>query len=343
VVAVVLLEVAVRLLMPQQLTLDAPELFRPDDEIGWRHSPNVRVNIAREGRTISLCTDAHGDRVSCEPRQARACERRILVIGDSFVEALSVSWEETVWHRLERATGACVESTGVGGYGPAQYEQIARERLADGTDYDLVLLSLYQGNDFGRHADRIPEAREVARGPLRLLPAGLSRREFRDWLYPLNQWLESRSHAWIAVREVIRATVFGDFVWAIIQPSRFDAKQAEPALRAVRGVAEQANHAGAPLLVVLVPISVQVLDPRAEAYLQRRPELAGDIDMDLGSRLIVPHLQELDARVVDLLPGLRARADAGHWGRIDPHFSSQGHELWFELIRGDVEALLASR
>ena len=78
---------------------------------------------------------------------------RILVLGDSFIEALQVPLEETFSRRLEADLEAVmgkgavqVSSMGVSGYGtPSQtlyYEQAGRE-----LDPDLVLLAFYPGND----------------------------------------------------------------------------------------------------------------------------------------------------------------------------------------------------
>ena len=78
--------------------------------------------------------------------------RRVLVLGDSFVEAFEVSYEETFYARLERMaqehTKHPVEiiPMGVMGYGTAQELLWLREH---GTKFqpDLVILLLFLGND----------------------------------------------------------------------------------------------------------------------------------------------------------------------------------------------------
>ena len=143
------LELAVRLLMPQVLPVDAPQIYRPDDAIGWRRNGGVRALANTGDRDVLVCTDARGDRISCVAPHPPGCRQRILVVGDSFVEALAVPFDDTAWARLERDTGACVDVAGVGGYEPSQYLQLLRERLRDGaTRYDLVVASMFVGNDF---------------------------------------------------------------------------------------------------------------------------------------------------------------------------------------------------
>ena len=71
---------------------------------------------------------------------------------------------------------------------------------------------------------------------------------------------------------------------------------------------------------------------------------AGTSVGDLTLERIAPRLHEIsDVEVVDLLPGLRQRADQRHWGDLDPHFSPEGHALWFELVRPALEQALRER
>src|SRR5262245_8398566 len=114
------LEVLVRVFTPQVLPVAAPEIFLPDDAMGWKHAANVRVMANTGERNVEICTDAQGDRISCLAPQPADCSRRILVVGDSMVEALAIPFEQTAWAALQRVTGACVDVAGVSGYGPSQ-------------------------------------------------------------------------------------------------------------------------------------------------------------------------------------------------------------------------------
>lgn len=78
---------------------------------------------------------------------------RILVLGDSFIEALQVPLEDSFSRRLEAdlearmGRGAVqVSSMGVSGYGTAS-EVLYYERFGRDLDPDLVLLAFYPGND----------------------------------------------------------------------------------------------------------------------------------------------------------------------------------------------------
>ncbi len=166
-IGIALLEGATRVVAPQVLQRDVPDLWEPDERFGWRRRPQMQLVANTGERDVAICTDAERDRVACPPPPARACERRVLVIGDSFVEALAISWEQTAWALLEADTGACLDVAGVAAYGVAQYALPAEDRLAGDAHYDLVLVSLFVENDLTDDSRLIPKAQEVARQPLR--------------------------------------------------------------------------------------------------------------------------------------------------------------------------------
>jgi hypothetical protein len=342
-----LLEIGVRILAPQVLAQDVPDLWQQDEAIGWKHTPNARVLANTGDRDVEICTDAAGDRVSCSESARPDCARRILVVGDSYVEALAVPFEQTVWRQLESDTGACTSVAGVSGWGPSQYLAAVRARLAEpGARFDLVILSLYLGNDLTDDAEKLPPAKDVQRRPFRLLPAGFSLEALVDWVYPRNSWLESRSHAYVALRSAIRRLRDPGDVGLYGAPRALRTSQLTRLYidETARGVGLVAEAARARRAAAGGRDSVrsQVLDPSAERLLRALPALAGDVDMDLASRELVPRLQAVAGagRVVDLLPILRARPDPADWGERDAHFSPLGHQKWFEAIREPVRELL---
>lgn len=338
-----LLEIGTRWLNPQELTYDGGTRYEVHGELGWRLKPDLRVPMWREGRKLLFCTGADGDRISCTQAADRACEQTILVLGDSFVEATALSYEETIWHHIERDTNACLEVTGVGGYGIGQYHKVLQRRLAReaGPRYALILLNVFTGNDFEPEAWRVPEANQVWQRRFRLLPEELSLHGIFLWLYPLNQRLESVSHAWVAFRNVVRNRLFGGSIHVALRPSLFSDRLVDDTFEAIRRLVVDADRAGIPLHLTLIPIQNQVLDPEGVDLARQVPSAQGDIDMDLPSIKLMPRVRELIGdRSLDLLEPLRARAERDSWGRLDAHFSPIGHRLWFELAREDLRALL---
>jgi hypothetical protein len=347
VVVGVALEVAVRLFIPQVLPVDAPRIFRPDKTIGWRNSPDVDAWANTGERDVEVCTDHRGDRVSCKEPPPAHCDKRILVIGDSFVEALAIPFEQTAWFRLEKDTGACVDVAGVGGYEPSQYLQLVRERLRPGTDkYDLVIASMFAGNDFVRDPERLPSPESVWERPLRLLPRGLDEGSLFDWFYPYNQWLESRSQLYVALRFAVRnlrdpgdVGIYGLPI-AVVR-NRLTLQILDATTRSFQLIADETRRAGSKLLITVVPDRTQATDPTGRRIRAAFPAIADQIDMDLVQEKFIPRLRAIGGvTVVDLLPTLRAEAAPDDWGTRDRHLSPKGHAAWFNALRGPVREAL---
>jgi hypothetical protein len=350
ILAAFMLEGLVRIFQPQVLPQDVPDLWVKDAVIGWRHQPNQHV-VANSGeRDVDVCTNALGDRVACGVPARTDCAKRVLAIGDSFVEALAVPFDETVWSRLDSDTGACTDVAGVGAYYLSQYVAQTRERLrAPGAHYDLIVVSLYVGNDLTADPDKLPKPQEIERRPMHLFPAGFSEQDLWDWFYPYNSWLKGHSQAYVAVRFAIRRWMDPGDIGFYGVPEALRRSELTPALldgttRGLREIGEEAHRHGARCLVVVVPHRSQAIDPDGAVLLRGLPQLKGDVDMDLTSRELVPLIREAPEidRVVDLLPPLRARADPELWGTRDTHLSPKGHEVWFEALRDPVRELLAA-
>jgi hypothetical protein len=336
------LEVGTRLVAPQALVHDAPELWEPDPTLSWRHVANARVVTNTGERSVEICTDAAGDRTSCDARE-RDCRARVLVIGDSFTEALSIAWKDTVWNLLEEDTGACLAVAGVGAYYLSQYVAVAERRLAAGPDpFDAVIVNFYAGNDFTEDASLIPPLRDVQRLPFRALPTSFTARGVLEWLYPWNQWLESRSHAYVALRAALRSLRRASGLSPVpmsIQRSRLTPETVNESASALARIHAVATARGARMILCLIPEQEQVLDPGAEALRWRLA--GGPVDMDLPQKVFLPRVRRIEGLlVVDLLPRLRESADPTLWGSRDVHLSPRGHRVWFEALREPLRAAL---
>src|SRR5687767_349911 len=91
-VALLLAEGAVRMAAPQQLIQIRPDLWQPADTVGWLRRPNAKVRINTGERSVNVFSDAEGYRVGADGR--RDAPTRVLLLGDSFMEALQVEHEQ---------------------------------------------------------------------------------------------------------------------------------------------------------------------------------------------------------------------------------------------------------
>jgi hypothetical protein len=143
-------EVAVRLLVPVD-----HNAYVLDERTIYRFAPHTWTRFRRE-RTLGedgflIQSNSLGYR-GAEPDLSSGRER-IAVYGDSFIHAGFSPLEETFVQRLEdalrlRGRDVQVLNAGTNGYGPDQSSRRIEEEV-ERIQPDLVILSVYTGNDFG--------------------------------------------------------------------------------------------------------------------------------------------------------------------------------------------------
>lgn len=148
--------VAAELLARPFLTPRYRTPFQLDERRLYAPVPNAardyRRPLVNGGDRITYAFGAEGFRGASLARPKSA--PRVVVYGDSFIQAEYSSDEHTFAAQLGKslaaATGAPVEvvNAGVAGYGPDQTLRRMEEELGS-IDADLVVVSIYAGNDFG--------------------------------------------------------------------------------------------------------------------------------------------------------------------------------------------------
>jgi hypothetical protein len=131
-----------------------PSFFRPDDRLGLRLRPNAEGWARAEGEALIRINSA-GFRDRERSQKKPADTFRVVVLGDSMIEAMQVDLEKTFVAQLETQLNACsafgakkieVLNLGVSGYGTAQ--ELLNFRYFGATySPDLVLASFFAGND----------------------------------------------------------------------------------------------------------------------------------------------------------------------------------------------------
>ena len=344
-------EVVVRLLAPQQLIDIDSSIWQPTDTVGYLNRPNLQTTINwGEGR-VALRTDRDGYRVS---RAGRVEGRKhILLIGDSFMEALQVEYEESVAGLLETRLAAvlgepvAVRNTGVNGWDPGQYLAEAR-RVLPRDHFDLALVSMFLGNDV---LDRHPEYQS----PRPLIPPHRWRvpRHLR-WsefvtavLYPANDLLEQHSQLFVFARWRMRTLLMRVGLTPLLVPeellrpnatSRRWAATADVCQR----LAAAAARSGVPTLFMLIPSNYQVDPGIATDFLEGFGLDPNSLDLDQPNRLLGAEMTARGLQFIDLLTPMRAERARGKrlYGRVDAHLSAEGHDVVERRVEGAVLDLL---
>ena len=120
-----------------------------DEELGWRPKPNYHFegamhSLDNTAYPIKITTDEYGFRTRTIATDT--ARERVLIIGDSFTQAVEVSDDKTFYAHLESATSSAFYAHGMAGYGTLQELMILEEHL-DRIDPTLVILQ-FCTNDF---------------------------------------------------------------------------------------------------------------------------------------------------------------------------------------------------
>ena len=124
-----------------------PRMMLLDKTLGWKHAANVSKPFVNEfGETTLTVQNEYGHRGKTYPLIKTIGKYRILVLGDSFTEAVQVGEEDLFTSQLEAAHPRFeVLNAGVGGYGTVQeYLYLAREGLK--FNPDLVLIMVFEND-----------------------------------------------------------------------------------------------------------------------------------------------------------------------------------------------------
>ena len=343
-------EVGVRLVAPQQLIVIRPDLWEPADTVGWLRRPNVNSTINTGERTVRLLTDQDGFRIG---ERGRAEGVPVLLLGDSFVEALQVDHEQSLAGRLEQTlttalgTQAAVRNAGISGWAPGQY--LARARtLLPLEPYRAVVVGLYVGNDVRTtREDYLPPKPITERHRFRM-PHALSKSELvRATLLPLNDALEVRSHLFVFTRAQLEPLRRKAGLSANYFPAEFTKREAavdrwDITADVCRDIAELAAAHGAHALFVLIPADFQVDSASFQQHVAGFGIDPNSVDLDQPSRRMAQELTDRGLRTIDALPAFRERHDAGHrlYGTVDKHLSPDGHAALAELVTPELARLL---
>jgi len=305
-----------------------------DEELLYRHRSGMRFQGETPGDLVDLYGIATDRRYPIDvaydengfrnpPGRTRA---EIVLLGDSFIEAGLVPFEETVGAILERELGLLVSNLGCSGYGPQQ-EKIVLERFGLPLKPRVVVWFFFEGNDL-LDVPRYEAARRTegmdprkTRFLARSLVANLARR---------IELLVHRPPGEDSDLARRRMGTMGStriyFAYAGQPLTAEDRASLVKAQTTIRSAADMSRPAGARFLLAFVPTKFRVHEGLAE--------FAAD---SLGSTWRSNELPELLARFageakiewIDLTPPLREAASRGElvYFPDDGHWSPAGHAV----------------
>jgi hypothetical protein len=236
-----------------------------------------------------------------------------------------------------------VVCAGVGGWGPNQYLLQSKAMLAR-SRFDLQLVFFYLGNDVEKEKiEKYPRRHPAPYHRLRL-PSKLNSGEIIEaFCYPINDWLETRSQAFILFRNRMQPLLARLGLTALSIPfnvyrAAADKDWWDVTADICREIQMNGARYGIPTIFILIPPDYFFVD----APLKELGYDPATMDLTQPYRLMKPKLEAKGLQMVDLMPPFKERLNEGIrcYGDIDSHLNAEGHSIAAKVILPCVLAKL---
>jgi len=327
VVALVCGELGLRLFHPQPLGV-----WHQDRDGLALHWPGLVTYLPQFGQAVSINSAGMRDREHTVPKVNGMW--RILILGDSFMEALQVPFDASFPSMLERELGKTTQrpvevvNASVSGWGTDD-ELMYLQKYGASWEPDLILIAITLHNDLKDNLrERFHKMENGALTERQRTP--LSAQEFR--LLELKGFLASRSHAYqlfTRYRQLrersVEAGELNSHVVDLFRPTTSPelARGVEITRLLLKRIFLIAVEQKAKVVVVLLPLTVQ---------------LSGEVS-DRPQRLLRGVAQGEAIEVIDLLPQFREWTAAGGpslYLEHDGHWSESGHGVAAGVVASEL-------
>ncbi|GAB5526747.1 MAG: hypothetical protein Roseis2KO_46190 [Roseivirga sp.] len=346
--ALLLAEVIVRVFIPQSLQYKNEGIWKPDSGLGWRHHENACVTANFGEGEITFRTDENGFRINATGyEQADSSSYGVLVLGDSFMEAVQVESKGTLPQLLQSRLNSLPEgnmrfyNAGVAGWNPNHYFLEAQRVLHDTQlKIDEVLVFLYVGNDVVRvEVSNYGPSDRLNKRPFRL-PGRLRRTEFvHGIVYPLGDYLERNSQLYMLVKKRNLRLLQGMGLTSRYFPAVFDTAHAgseswEVTTHVCKKIQSEFSERGIPVKFVLIPTTYQVNTGIMQEYIHDFDINMDSVDLRQPNRVLAELFTRDSLTLYDPLDFFEAKTQNGEvlYGRFDAHFNAEGHRAMADYL-----------
>ncbi|HJR58816.1 MAG TPA: SGNH/GDSL hydrolase family protein [Vicinamibacterales bacterium] len=317
-------------------------LFTGDPVIGYRLRPGTRTRFATAEFDTEISINNAGVRDDEDIGPKAPGEKRIVVLGDSLVLSVQVSFPTTFTEQMERrlderrapgdASTYRVINAGVQGYGPVEELLFFQTRIAQ-LQPDVVLVAVFVGND----------AEEALTSQVKLASGRPATERLRESIVTALRRLVRRSMVLQVLR--LRIVTATDRFRGTAGPPEppLQTYAANPAPRiargiaftrdAVAGIAAEAGRAGARTGIILMPARLQLDDGDYGRYRAIIAEAGGELVRHAATERFAKALGELRLPMIDLLPPLRAALPGPDlFFQENVHLTPRGHAVVGETL-----------
>jgi len=311
-------EIAVRL-----FTDTAPLMIR-DPILGSHYIPfyEGEVYIPEVGRKVPLRFNRVGFRGPDRPFEKPGGVRRVAVVGDSFIAAVSVEEEKTVVCRLERMLNQSdpevpweVLNFGVSGSGTGQ-ELLLYQKLVHRFDPDIVLCAFFVGNDLSDNCNRLSSQPRIYydlddEGKLYQVPYSSVRAALSGWLNRYSRFYVWQKGLFRKARANVCAKMGhlpnGDWIYCSKEPENV-AHAWRITGELLKAFAGEVRSRGSQFAVVVLPAPQQIYADCFQETLRLAGELAEHFDRDYPQRRLAGLCREAGIPMLSVIDDFREAA-----------------------------------
>ena len=314
--ALVVCEIALRLFVDQE----GKRLATYDPDLGWRGRPNGSGVYIRKADGIRV--PFHYNNIGFRDKDVfpkEANQRRVMLLGDSFIENLEVKFEDTFPALVEKSlkqSSSNWESVIIGsqGYSTAQ-ELLAFRKFKDLVDPDIVVQLFYCGNDFEDNL-RTSFAFLDEHGKLQIPPQKDSWLSIQ--LRTAQRWLYETSHVVFLVKNILQSVGAVDVANASKNAVDADEEhKREIAAQLIQQLSKEVAQKSARFYMVIIPFRDDLKQGKSD-----RPKFILDKCKDFG------------VTALDLTDYLSAQQ---HYFTTDIHFNTEGHQVVAHAINDLIQ------
>lgn len=327
-------------------------LFYPQPLGVWHHDPaglalhwpGLVTYLPQFEQTVSFNSAGMRDRERTVKKPEGVF--RILVLGDSFMEALQVPYEKSFPSLLERALeqqGAKrveVVNASVSGWGTDDELQYLTTYGMQWSP-DLILVAMTLHNDI---SDNLRERFHTTKNGALVEKSGEKASFFQYKIVQLKSLLAARSHAFQLVARARRSTEMrtearqlDSHVIEVFKDATNEniARGVELTALILKRMQAIGSAKGSRMALVLLPLAVQLSEETFADVARSAAGMPRELDIERPQRLIMGVAGRIGIPAIDLLSGFRVGA-AGRRDSLflehDGHWNERGHQLAVDIV-----------
>jgi hypothetical protein len=277
----------------------------------------------------------------------QAGEKRLLILGDSYIHAAAIEVPQTVGQQLEAQLGEPWDVVSIGGVGWGQLEPLEALKT-HGSDLtpDQVLTVFLPLNDVRNNHPELQREATLQMAHMQRIRPGWVQLEAEDaplfWVRSsrLNQLISHRLALWNW--EDVEDEIPLDYqIYSTGQDPRWEEAWTLTE-ELIRDTRDTARRVGAEYALAIASTPQGVLGPEAglEQLQRAYPQMKnGSWDLDLPSRRLIAFCESEGIAVLNLETGLREATAAGqslHF-TYDGHWNKAGHEAAATLLKPFIQ------